>query len=97
MKITVELSQIDYGALVKLFLPMLRDKLSEHEGMAILSKIAGMPPAMAAKMVNALPQATKDEMAVTLANKNRDKIAQILQRMAAEKGLSFHVDDLKIE
>ena len=46
MRITLEINDIDYGALMQQFLPLIRDKLSEQDGAgaAILAKIAEMPP-----------------------------------------------------
>lgn len=99
MKITLELNEIDYGALVEQFLPLVRDKLAEKDGTvaAILSKVAGMPPAIAAKMVDVLPQETKDEIAVMLVNKNKEKIIETIMEYAAKKGLSFRIDDFEVK
>ena len=46
MKLTLEINDIDYGALVELLLPIVRDKLAEQDGTAaaILSKLANLPP-----------------------------------------------------
>lgn len=99
MKITLELNDIDYGALVEQFLPLVRDNLAEKDGAgaAILAKIAGMPPAMASKIVNLLPQKTKDEIAITLVNKNRGKIIETVLEHAEKKGLSFKIDGFEVE
>ena len=99
MKITLELNEIDYGALVEQFLPMVRDPLAEKDGTgaAILAKVAGMPPSIAAKMVDVLPQETKDEIAVMLVNKNKEKIIETIMEYAAQKGLSFRIDDFEVE
>ena len=99
MKITLELNEIDYGALAEQFLPLVKDKLAEKDGTgaAILSKIAGMPPSIAAKMVDLLPQETKDEIAVMLVNKNKGKIIETIIEYAAKKGLSFRIDDFEVE
>ena len=99
MKITLELNEIDYGALAEQFLPLVKDKLAEKDGTgaAILSKIAGMPPSIAAKMVDLLPQETKDELAVMLVNKNKERVIETVMEYAAQKGLSFRIDDFEVE
>lgn len=99
MKITLELSDIDYGALVEQFLPLVRDKLAEKDGAgaAILAKISGMPTSIAVKMMDVFPQETKDEIAVMLVNKNKEKIIETVLEYAAKKGLSFRIDDFEVE
>ena len=66
MKITLDINDIDYGALVEVFLPMVHDELVKQDGVgvAILAKIAKMPPAIAKKMIDMLPQETKNEIVV---------------------------------
>ncbi len=99
MKISLEISEIDYGALVELFLPMVHDKLAEKDGVGvtILAKIAGLPPAFAGKMIDVLPQETKDEIAVMLVNKNKQKIIETVIAYAERNGLSFHIDDFDVK
>jgi hypothetical protein len=60
MKITLELTDIDYGALVEFALPLLRGKLAESDSAAsqVLARIAQMPPSIAAGMIDFLPQDT---------------------------------------
>jgi len=99
MKITLDINDIDYGALVEVFLPMVHDKLAEKDvtGPAILAKIAGMPPSIAGKMIDMLPQETKDELVVYLINSNKGKIAELLQNTLANKGIELRIDDIEIE
>ena len=99
MKITLEINEIDYGALVEMFLPLVREKLAEKEstGSVILAKIAGMPTDIAAKLVDVLPQDTKDEIAVMLVNQNKQKIIETVTEYAAKKGLSFRIDHFEVE
>ncbi len=99
MKITLELNEIDYGALMEQFLPLIRDKLAEQDGAAaaILSKIAEMPPETAGKMVNMLPQKTRDELVLMLLNKNKEKIVKAATDYARKNGITFRIDDFRIE
>ena len=99
MKITLEINDIDYGALMQQFLPLIRDKLSEQDGAgaAILAKIAEMPPETAGKMVNMLPQKTRDELVLMLISKNKEKIILAAESMAHKNGLHFRIDDFRVE
>ena len=99
MKITMEINDIDYGAVVEQFLPLVRDKLAEKDGtsMAILAKIAEMPPETARKMVNLLPQKTRDDLVLLLFQKNKEKIIGTAEDYAHKNGLHFRIDDFRIE
>ena len=99
MKLTLEINDIDYGALVELLLPIVRDKLAEQDGTAaaILSKLAKLPPETARKMVNLLPRETQDDIVLMLLNKNKEKIKGMAAGYAHYNGLSLRIDDFKVE
>lgn len=99
MKITLELTDIDYGALVEFALPLLRGKLAESDSAAsqVLARIAQMPPSIAAGMIDFLPQDTKDELAVMLVNQNRDRLITAVTEYAEKKGLSFCTSSCSVE
>jgi len=99
MKIILDINDIDYGAFVELLLPTVRDKLAEKDGIgsAILAKIAGMPPSFAKKMIDILPKETKDEIAVMLVNKNKEKIIETVMEYAGKNGLSFRIDEFDVK
>ena len=99
MKITLDIKDIDYGALVEVFLPMVHAKLTEKDGagVAILAKITKMPPAIARKMIDMLPKDTKNEVAVMLVNKNKEKIMEAVMEYAERNGLAFRIDSFEVE
>ena len=99
MKITVEISELDYKALVEQFLPVVREKMAGKDGIGAktLSILAGMPPSIAGNMIDMMPQDKKDELAVMLIEKNKDKIAEKIVKLAGEKGISFKIDDIDAE
>lgn len=96
MKITFEINEIDYGAFVRLLLPKLKDKLIHSEGtMAkLLAKIAKMSPEAAGKLVDAMPQKTKNDLTVYLINHKMDVFVPVVEEYAKEKGLPFKVDGM---
>ena len=63
----------------------------------VLAKIAGMPPSIAGKMIDMLPQETKDEIAVMLVNKNKEKIIESVMEYAEKKGISFRIDNFDVQ
>ncbi len=99
MKLTLELTDIDYGALVKLALPLLQGKLAQSDSTAaqVLARIAQMPPSLAAGMIDFLPQDTKNELAVMLVNKNKDSIIKAVTEYAEKHGLTFHISQFSAE
>ena len=99
MKLTLEINDIDYGGLVETLLPLVRDMLAGQDGTAaaILSKIAEMPPETAGKMVNMLPQKTRDELILLLLNKNKEKIIRAAEGTAAKNGIHFRIDEFRVE
>ncbi|MBE6657840.1 MAG: hypothetical protein E7604_05275 [Ruminococcaceae bacterium] len=99
MKLTLELTDIDYGALVEFALPLLQGKLAQSDSTAaqMLAKIAQMPPSIAAGMIDFLPQDTKNELAVMLVNQNKDRIIKAVTEYAEKKGLSFRIDSFSAE
>lgn len=99
MKINLEISDIDYGALVELLLPLIHNKLEGMDGFGaqILCKIADMPPDVAGKMVDYMPQSTKDDIAVYLINSKKNTIISSIKDYAAGKGLYFNIDEFSAE
>ena len=99
MKITLELTEIDYASVVKFALPLLQGKLadSDSETAKMLSQIMKMPPSIAAGMVDFLPQDTKNELAVMLFNQNKDSIINAVSYYAEKKGLHFRIDSFTAE
>ena len=64
--------------------------------MKTVSGILSLPGDIPKKMLNALPQKTKDEPAVFLIKNNKVKIAQLLQNTLTEKGIEPGIDGIEI-
>ncbi len=99
MKITIELDDIDYGALVEKLLPLMEDKIADKDGISntILAKFLSMPPSVAKSMINLMPQSKKDEIAVSLLNKHKEKITKKITEAAKDKGFSFKINRFEVE
>ena len=100
MKITLEIKDLDYGALIAALLPTVHDHIAKEEHSFVnklLMKLTALPPATVEKMVNLLPRETQDEIAVLLIQKNKAKLLEILTKLAKENNVSFRVDDFRVE
>ncbi len=97
MKITLEIDDLDYGAVIAALLPMVHEKLEKEEdsvGNKILLKLTAVSPSIAKKMVNLLPKETQNEIVVLLINKNREKILSLLENLAKDKDISLQIGSL---
>ena len=99
MKITMEINDIDYGAIAEQLLPLVGDKLSDKDGISntMLAKFLVMPPSVAKSMINLMPQKTKDEILVTLINKQKERIVEKVTETAREKGIFFTISRFDVE
>lgn len=100
MKITLEVSELDYGSVVAALLPTVHERLEKEDGSVgnkILSKLTALSPSIAKKMVNLLPKETQNEIAVLLINKNKDRIIELAANLASEKDISVQISDLDVQ
>ena len=100
MKITLEIKDLDYGALIAALLPTVHERIAKDEpsfANKILLKLTALPPTTVQKMLGLLPKETQDELAVLLVQKNKEKILEAVERLAKEKNVSFCVEDFHVE
>lgn len=100
MKITLEVNDLDYGAVIAALLPLVHGKLEKEEGSVtnrILLKLTALPPHLARRMVNLLPRETQDEIVALLINKNSARIAELAVGMAKEKDIPLRIDGIAAE
>lgn len=98
MKITLEVDELDYGALIAALLPMVHEKMEKEESSVankIILKLTSLSPAIAKKMVNLLPKETQNEIVVLLINKNRDKILELVENLARERDIPLKIGNLE--
>ena len=100
MKITLEIDELDYGALVAARLPTVHEKIGKEESSVtnkIILKLTSLSPAIVKKMVNLLPKETQDEIVVLLINKNCEKLTELLEKLAKEKDISLRIGRLEAQ
>lgn len=97
MEIVVKVKDINYADVIEKFLPVVKEKLKNEDGVAARSMyaIACLPTGLMRKAVEALPQDTKDEFVVYLLNKNHDKILEEAEKFMAAQGISMEVEDIE--
>lgn len=100
IEIKIKISDVDYGTAVDSYLPAVIEKLGEKEEVKSFAKILGKGGALSAAVARAalavLPQSKKDEIAVAIIERYKEDIVKNLTEFAAEKGLSFHLEDVEI-
>ena len=91
VKLELELTDIDYDALLRDYLPRIKDRL-EQGGSPLAGMLSG---GMASTMLQMAPTSMKDKLAAEMLNMNAGKLEQQLTEMAARNGISGKVRNLK--
>ncbi len=91
MTLTVNVEDIDYASLAALLIPMV----AGSSGGALLDRMGLLTPEKAASVLNMLPQEKKDAMLAAYINKNSDKAAELIMKLAGDKGYKLRVTGVK--
>ncbi|MBR6114549.1 MAG: hypothetical protein IKQ10_05125 [Oscillospiraceae bacterium] len=91
VKLEIELSDIDYEAMINEYLPKMQDKL-EQSGSPLASLLGG---GLASSLLLRSSPAMKDRMAAELINMNASRLEAKLEEMAARNGIPGKVRNLK--
>ena len=100
MKLTIEIDDLDYGALIAALLPTVHEKIEKEESSVankIILKLTSLSPAIARKMINLLPKETQNEIVVLLINKNRDKILELVENLAKDRDIPLKIGNLEAQ
>ena len=89
LKLELELSAIDYEALIEKVLPLVGDKLENQSVGRLLG--SGASSTMARAALSVMPQEKKNRMAAGLVNDNADRIAAAMENLAAKNGVSCRI------
>lgn len=104
IELKVSIDNIQYGDLAKQFVPQLiehfQKNYSDSKVISLLSGMKNMPGSVVKTMLDALPQDTKDEMAVYFINQNREALLDAVSGFMKEKGIeadwqNFHVEKIE--
>lgn len=89
LKLELELSALDYEALIEKVLPLVGDKLENQSVGKLLG--SGASTAMARAALGMMSQEKKDRMAAGLVNESADRIAAVIEQAAAQNGIPCRV------
>ncbi len=97
--ITIKADDLDYGALAERLLPIAMDKAdaSDNKLMKILAGALAAGGSAFVGLIDALPQATKDELAAALINGGKEKIIDTIQKTAENHNVSVKIRDISAE
>lgn len=91
IRLELELTDLDFDALVELFLPQLSEKLkAEGNPVGIL-----MNPTMVKTMLRTMSQEKKEKLAADLINGNSERIIRMFEESAAKRGIRFTIQGAK--
>ena len=99
MEISLKINEINYDCIIEKAIPMLKEKAQTDDSVILkmVSGILNMPGDIPRKMLNALPQETKDELVAYLINSNKSKVIGWLQDALVNKGFEVKIDDLSVK
>ena len=98
--IKISVSNVDYEAALDTLLPVLLEHLSKKSENAflssILSKTKGVSSIAAKAALKALPQDTRDDLAVACLNHYKEDIQRLLTEASKQKGIALQIDGIDI-
>lgn len=98
IEIKITLDEIDYSGIAELALPIVKEKLAGSDN--FISGLVGkhIPEAALSGTLKCflklLTPEQKDEVALSLINKYEDKIVELMQKTASDKGVNIAVKGL---
>lgn len=100
ININISLSDVDYEAALDALLPIFMEYLSKKSDnpflTTILTKTKSISTAAAKGALKALPQGTRDELAVVCLNHYKNDIIHILTETSRQKGIIMELNDIAI-
>lgn len=92
VKLELELSELDYGAMLERLLPMMGDQLRSSGNPLGMLLSNGMPTSMARHLLATVPQEQKDALLCDLINGNSAKMSKKAEQSAAKQGIHVKVE-----
>ena len=95
IRLTVELEDVDFDALIERYLPVIGDQLRQS-GNPLGALLSGNGSASVAKgLLRSLSREKQEQLAAQLLNGNRDRLAAELEKLAAGQGFRIRVGALR--
>lgn len=99
IEVKIKINEVDYGAAVDALMPVLLDKLSGSSNPIVkllLGKLKSLSGPAAKAALDALPQETKDELAVACLNHYSGEISRLMVDMAQKKDIRVQVEGVEV-
>lgn len=97
IELKLKIENIDYDSLADLLAPALKDRIDSSEFPAwarLLFLAGGMDGAAFKKILSSVPNDAIDDFVVKLLNDKSDKAAEIIEELAASKGINIKIADV---
>ena len=98
MQIKITISEVDYIGISEAALPKLLQRLSDRPEagrfLPLLSRFQHLPGKVAVAVLKAMPQQTRDGLALWLLKANEPRVLELCNRLFAEKGLPLLSDSV---
>lgn len=91
IELKVEISEVDYTALLDNLLPLLRDQLRESGNPLGMLLSNGMSAGMAKKVISTLPKGQMDALTADLINGNSKKLVAEAEKLAKQNNIDIKV------
>lgn len=91
VKLELEISDLDYNALIETCLPLIQDQLRQTNNPVGLLLSGGMPASMVKTLLNQLTQQQKEQLTADAINSNSAQIIQKIEDAAAQKDIRVRV------
>lgn len=96
--VKISVNNVDYEAALDTLLPVLLEHLSKKSENAflvsVLSKTKGVSSIAAKAALKALPQDTRDELAVACLNHYKEDIQRLLTEASKQKGIALQIEGI---
>lgn len=103
IEIKIQVSEVDYEDALDVLYPILMEHIKQNPKIAenrlaaaIIPKIQSTGAGAIKLLLKALPQETRDELAVACLNKFKDDIPGMLANEAKKRNIGLKIDDVSV-
>lgn len=95
LELKIDISELDYGSIAQQALPVVLERLRASKGdskiIQLLQGLGHLPSDAVKMMLSAMPQDTKDAIALAFLNSYKDELAEQINKFAAQKGVQLTI------
>ncbi len=99
LEVKINISDLDYGSIAQQALPVVLERLRSSRGdgkiIQILQGLGHLPSDAVQMMISAMPQDTRDAIALAFLNSCRDELAEQISKFAAHKGVQLTITGIE--